>query len=111
MRKLSNKGPTPLKAQFPNAPSDALDLMKRLLQIHPRHRMNVNEALSHKFLTQLHNEDDEPIAEEPFDYSFENEKLHRLRLQELIWREAGHFRPSCLPVAPSRGGGFRREEP
>ena len=102
MRKLPNKGPTPLKAQFPNAPSDALDLMKRLLQIHPRRRMNVNEALSHKFLTQLHNEDDEPIAEEPFDYSFENEKLHRLRLQELIWREAGHFRPSCLPVAPSR---------
>ena len=53
-------------------------------------------------------EEDEPVADEAFDYSFENERLHRLRLQDLIWREAGHFRPSCLPVAPSRGGGSSR---
>jgi len=108
IRKLPNKTPTPLKAQFPSAPSDALDLMKRLLQIHPRRRINVEDAISHPFLAQLHNDDDEPVADEIFDYSFENEKLHRLRLQELIWREAAHFRPSCLPVAPSRGGGSTR---
>jgi serine/threonine protein kinase len=108
IRKLPNKTPTPLKKQFPSAPSDALDLMKRLLQIHPRRRINVEDAISHPFLAQLHNEDDEPVADEIFDYSFENEKLHRLRLQELIWREAAHFRPSCLPVAPSRGGGSTR---
>lgn len=115
MRKLPKKNPTPLKAQFPSAPSDALDLMRSLLQIHPHRRINVEDALSHKFLSQLHNEDDEPVAEENFDYSFENEKLHRLRLQELIWREAGQFRPSCLPVAPTRGGGSgrsnRRKDP
>lgn len=108
MRKLPNKSPTPLNVQFPSAPSDALDLMKKMLQIHPRRRINVEDALSHTFLSQLHNEDDEPVAEKVFDYTFENEKLHRLRLQELIWREAGHFRPSCLPVAPSRGGGSSR---
>jgi len=108
MRKLPNKTPTPLKSQFPNAPSDALDLMRRLLQIYPRRRINVEDALSHTFLSQLHNQDDEPVAEEIFDYSFENEKLHRLRLQELIWREAGQLRPSCLPVAPKRGGGSTR---
>eukprot|EP00531_Pseudo-nitzschia_arenysensis_P007735 CAMPEP_0116143258 /NCGR_PEP_ID=MMETSP0329-20121206/15352_1 /TAXON_ID=697910 /ORGANISM="Pseudo-nitzschia arenysensis, Strain B593" /LENGTH=464 /DNA_ID=CAMNT_0003638561 /DNA_START=328 /DNA_END=1722 /DNA_ORIENTATION=- len=108
MRKLPNKAPTPLKAQFPSAPSDALDLMKRLLQIHPRRRINVGDALSHPFLSQLHNEEDEPVAEKVFDYTFENEKLHRLRLQELIWREAGHYRPSCLPVAPIRGAGSAR---
>jgi serine/threonine protein kinase len=108
MRKLPSKTPTPLKQQFPNASSDALDLMRRLLQIHPRRRINVEDALGHSFLSQLHNDDDEPVAEEIFDYAFENEKLHRLRLQELIWREAGHFRPSCLPVAASRGGGSSR---
>lgn len=108
MRKLPNKSPTPLKAQFPSAPSDALDLMKKLLQIHPKRRINVEDSLSHPFLSQLHNEEDEPVAEKIFDYTFENEKLHRLRLQELIWREAGHYRPSCLPVAPSRGGGSNR---
>mmetsp|Transcript_64169 Transcript_64169/g.130617 ORF Transcript_64169/g.130617 Transcript_64169/m.130617 type:complete len:518 (-) Transcript_64169:2489-4042(-) len=108
MRKLPNKSPTPLKSQFPSAPSGALDLMRKLLQIHPSRRINVEDALSHAFLSQLHNEEDEPVADEAFDYSFENERLHRLRLQDLIWREAGHFRPSCLPVAPSRGGGSSR---
>jgi serine/threonine protein kinase len=85
IRKLPNKTPSPLKVQFPNAPSDALDLMRSLLQIHPRRRINVEDAISHSFLAQLCNEDDEPVAEKIFDYSFENEKLHRLRLQELIW--------------------------
>lgn len=108
LRKLPSKSPTPLRVQFPNAPADALDLMRRLLQIHPSRRINVEDALSHSFLSQLHNVEDEPVADEIFDYSFENEKLHRLRLQELIWREAGHFRPSCLPVAPMRDGGSTR---
>lgn len=115
MRKLSNKSSTPLKAQFPSAPSDALDLMRKTLQIHPRRRINVEDALSHAFLSQLHSPHDEPTAEEKFDYSFENEKLHRIRLQELIWQEAGDFRPLCLPVAPRRGGGSvlsgRRKDP
>mmetsp|Transcript_2792 Transcript_2792/g.5990 ORF Transcript_2792/g.5990 Transcript_2792/m.5990 type:complete len:116 (-) Transcript_2792:2394-2741(-) len=104
MRKLPCKSPSPLRVQFPNAPADGLDLLRNMLQIHPRCRINVEDALSHKFLSQLHNEEDEPIAKESFDYSFEHEKLYRLRLQELIWREAARFRPSCLPVAPCRGG-------
>jgi len=117
MRKLPNKPPVPLKEQFPNAPSDALDLMRKALQIHPHRRITVEDALSHAFLSQLHSPHDEPTAEEKFDYSFENEKLHRIRLQELIWQEAGYFRPSCLPVAPRRSGGSissthsRRKDP
>ncbi|OEU09443.1 putative MAP kinase [Fragilariopsis cylindrus CCMP1102] len=115
LRKLPNKTPTPLKTQFPNAPSDALDLMRKTLQIHPSKRITVEDALSHAFLSQLHSPQDEPACEEKFDYSFENEKLHRVRLQQLIWQEAGYFRPSCLPVAPQRGGGSvsssRRKDP
>jgi mitogen-activated protein kinase 1/3 len=117
MRKLPNKSPTPLKAQFSNVPSDALDLMKKMLEFHPRRRIIVQDALSHGFLSQLHSPQDEPIAEEKFDYTFEKEKLHRLRLQELIWEEAGYFRPSCLPVAPRRVNGSipctssRRKDP
>jgi serine/threonine protein kinase len=114
MRKLPNKLPAPLNVQFPNTPSDALDLMRKMLQIHPRRRINVEDSLSHPFLSQLHSPEDEPVASEPFDFSFENEKLHRLRLQELIWKEVGYFRPTCLPVAPKRGSEatlFRRKDP
>jgi mitogen-activated protein kinase 1/3 len=100
LRKLPKKDPVPLSKQFPNATNVAIDLLSRLLAIHPRKRINVAEALSHPFFKSMHNPDDEPIAGASFDFSFENEKLHRERLQELIWQEVGDFRPSCLPVPP-----------
>jgi serine/threonine protein kinase len=112
MRKLPTKQPTPLTLQFPNTPLDALDLMRKMLEIHPRKRISVGDAISHPFLSQLHSPEDEPVSEGPFDFTFEKEKLHRLRLQELIWQEVGHFRPSCLPVAPRRDEGLhRRKDP
>jgi mitogen-activated protein kinase 1/3 len=112
MRKLPNKTPTPLTLQFPNTPLDALDLMRKMLEIHPRKRITVGDSLGHPFLTQLHSPEDEPVAESPFDFTFEKEKLHRARLQELIWQEVGHFRPFCLPVAPLRDDtGQRRKDP
>ena len=102
MRKLSNKIPVPLKRQFPKAPPTAIDLLSKMLQIHPKRRITVEQALSHPFLASLHSPEDEPVAHTNFDFSFEDEKLHRLRLQELIWEEVGDFRPNCLPV-PSYG--------
>jgi mitogen-activated protein kinase 1/3 len=103
MKKLPNKTPVHLSLQFPGAPLDALDVLRKMLEIHPQKRINVNLALKHPFFQQLHNPADEPVSSRPFDFSFENEKLHRVRLQELIWEEVGSFRPSCLPVAPRRG--------
>jgi len=102
MKKLPNKTPVHLSLQFPGTPLDALDVMRKMLEIHPDKRISVDEALKHTFFESLHNPADEPASSRPFDFSFENEKLHRLRLQELIWEEVGHFRPSCLPVAPRR---------
>ena len=110
MRKLPSKPATPLTMQFPHTPVDALDLMRKMLEIHPRKRIDVGDALSHPFLSQLHSPEDEPVAEAPFDFSFEKEKLHRLRLQELMWQEAGHCRPSCLPVAPSKDAAISRQK-
>jgi len=108
LRKLPNKEPVPLKRQFPRAPPAAIDLLTRMLEIHPRKRIDVSAALSHPFFASLHNPQDEPIAHAPFDFSFEDEKLHRVRLQELIWEEVGDLRPNCLPV-PRRNDGTRSD--
>lgn len=102
MKKLPNKSPVHLSLQFPGAPLDALDGMRKMLEIHPTKRITVAEALTHPFFEALHNPNDEPVSSRPFDFSFENEKLHRLRLQELIWEEVGDYRPLALPVAPRR---------
>jgi mitogen-activated protein kinase 1/3 len=103
MKKLPNKAPVHLSLQFPGASLEALDVLRKMLEIHPSKRITVNQALEHPFFESLHNPSDEPVSSRPFDFSFENEKLHRLRLQELIWREVGSFRPEVLPVAPIRG--------
>lgn len=103
-RKLPNKEPVPLSRQFPRAPPVAIELLSNLLEIHPRKRINVTDALNHPFFASLHNADDEPVAHASFDFTFEDEKLNRVRLQELIWEEVGAFRPSCLPV-PNRLNG------
>ena len=103
MRKLSNKPPVPLAQQFPSATPEALDLLRKMLSIHPKKRITVEEALAHPFFSQLHSPEDEPVCEHgSFDFSFEDDQLHRKRLQELIWSEVGDFRPSVLPVKPSR---------
>lgn len=98
LRKLPDKPVIPLAHQFPKASKSAIDLLERMLQIHPRKRINVEDALKHPFFAPYHNVEDELTAPTPFDFSFEDEKLHRVRLQELIWQEVGDFRPTCLPV-------------
>ena len=102
MKKLPNKTPVHLSLQFPGTPLEALDVMRKMLEIHPVKRITVEDALKHTFFESLHNPADEPVSSRPFDFSFENEELHRLRLQQLIWEEVGDFRPSSLPVAPRR---------
>ena len=102
MKKLPKKTPKPFSSVFPGTPNDALDVMRKMLSIQPHKRITVEAALKHAFFEPLHNPGDEPVASSSFDFSFENQKLHRLKLQELIWKEVGGFRPSSLPVAPSR---------
>jgi len=104
MRKLPDKVPVHFSLQFPGAPLEALDVMRKMLEIHPGKRISVQDSLQHPFFGPLHNPNDEPVSTRAFDFSFEDEKLYRLRLQELIWEECGSFRPSCLPVATKRDG-------
>lgn len=102
MRKLTNKTPVPLSQQLPAGNSASLDALRQMLQIHPKHRATVGQSLKHPFFESLHSPKDEPVSSRPFDFSFEREKLRRLRLQELIWREIGDLRPGAMPVAPTK---------
>jgi mitogen-activated protein kinase 1/3 len=103
MMKLPNKTPVHLSLQFPDAPLEALDVMRKMLEIRPDKRITVQQALEHPFFETLHNPADEPTSSRVFDFGFEQqEKLIRIRLQQLIWEEVGTFRPRTLPVAPKR---------
>ena len=43
-------------SMFPNAPEDALDLLKRLLVFNPKTRFTAIESLSHRYLKDFHDD-------------------------------------------------------
>ena len=79
----------------------ALDLLQKLLIIHPEKRISVNGALEHAFMEALHNSDDEPIADISVGFAFESEELTKERVQELIWGEIRDIHPEIAENFPS----------
>lgn len=110
MLSLPNKAPTPMGDLFPSFRNerDALDLLRRMLDIHPVKRITVDEALEHQYLASLHNPSDEPVSDFHFSFDFENEDLPRERVQELIWEEIRGFHPEIADVNPSAASSRRR---
>jgi len=53
----------PLVDIFPHASAEALDLLRRLLQFNPMKRISAEAALSHPYVSQFHNPDDEPACD------------------------------------------------
>jgi mitogen-activated protein kinase 1/3 len=104
MTSLSDKVPIPLADNFPSHPgqTDAIDLLKQMLQFNPHKRISIQKALEHPFLSTLHNPNDEPDANCTFDFTWENENLPRERVQELIWEELRSYHPEIPENYPRR---------
>lgn len=103
MLSLPDKPAVPLAELFPahRNEKEALDLLRKMLEIHPRKRISLEKALEHPFLESLHNPDDEPVHEHTFSFEFENEDLSRERIQLLIWEEIKSFHPDLPSTYPS----------
>lgn len=50
------------RKKFPDADPLAIDLMEKMMEFDPRKRCDVNAALRHPWLAQLHDEAAEPSA-------------------------------------------------
>ena len=101
MLRLENSPTRSLSRFFPSAGKSAIDLLTSMLKIDPTQRISVEGALSHPYLSALHNPNDEPVAGFDFDFSFEDEELDGTRVKELIWQEVATFREECK-VLPRR---------
>lgn len=58
-----------------------------MLTFNPNKRITVEEALSHPYLRQYYDPEDEPICESPFTIEFENDELPKEELKRLIFNE------------------------
>jgi mitogen-activated protein kinase 1/3 len=91
IRSLPFKKRTPMRTLFPNANTLAVDLLEKMLTFNPAKRITVEEALSHPYLAQYHDPDDEPTAtpipEEFFDFDRHKEELSSEELKRLVYEE------------------------
>lgn len=94
---LPEKPKVDLKVLFPNMPVEAVDLLDRMLDMNPKTRIKVNEALEHGFLENLHDPEDEPEFEGTIDFSFETDPtLDLIKVQRLIIKEIAFYNADYL---------------
>ncbi|TVY13231.1 Mitogen-activated protein kinase HOG1 [Lachnellula arida] len=75
VQSLPKRERQPLKDKFRNADPLAIDLLEDMLVFDPRKRVKAADALAHEYLSPYHDPTDEPVAEEKFDWSFNDADL------------------------------------
>ncbi|KAI9167098.1 Mitogen-activated protein kinase HOG1 [Paramyrothecium foliicola] len=75
VKSLPRRERQPLRLKFKNADDSAIDLLERMLVFDPKKRITATDALAHDYLSPYHDPTDEPVAEEKFDWSFNDADL------------------------------------
>jgi len=93
---LPHKPRVSFEQVLPQAMPEAIDLLRKMLVFDPNRRITVEEALEHPYLSELHDPNDEPVASETFDFSFERAPMEKEFLRELIYKEITSFHKSQM---------------
>ncbi|KAJ8620889.1 hypothetical protein MRB53_029418 [Persea americana] len=93
VRQLPKFPKQPFSVRFPHVAPAAIDLVERMLVFDPCKRITVDEALSHPYLSSLHEINEEPICPSPFAFDFEQASFSEEDIKELIWQESVKFNP------------------
>jgi p38 MAP kinase len=72
--------------KFNAAVSPAIDLLERMLVFDPQKRITAAEALGHAYLAPYHDPEDEPAADNVFDWSFTEQDLSLEQWKMLMYQ-------------------------
>ncbi len=89
--KLGKKARQSFSALFPKSNPVALDLLAKMLTFNPNKRYTIEQCISHPYFEGLHNPEEEPISESPFNWSFDDIVLTKDILQTMIFEESLNF--------------------
>jgi mitogen-activated protein kinase 1/3 len=77
---------------YPRANQTSLGLVNLMLRFDPCSRIDVQEALEHPYFEGLHTPEDEPIAEHPVEWAFDDFVPNKRLMQNYIYLECASFR-------------------
>jgi len=63
------------RQKFQNADDAAIDMLEKMLVFDPKKLIDATRGLAHEYVAPYHDPSDEPIAAEPFDWSFNDADL------------------------------------
>lgn len=93
---LEKTDAVPFSKLYPAAPPLALELLQKLLVFHPGRRATVDEALDDPYLQELHDPDDEPVAESVFEYEYQSQTLTKYQMKEIIYSQVVDLHPEMV---------------
>jgi len=73
LESLPPSQPKSLHDMFPSASSEALEILKMMLQFNPNKRISAEKALDHPFVAQFHNPGDEPACEKEIKIAIDDD--------------------------------------
>ena len=91
MQRLAKRTKQSFNLMFSNANPVALDLLGKILTFNPKKRYTVEQCISHPYFEGLHDPEQEPTAENTFDFSFDKESLTKEKLRNMIYEQSLHF--------------------
>jgi len=78
-----------LEERLPDAPKEAIDLIKKLIVLNPKERPSAEDCLSHPYLAQFHNQKNEPVAKEFITLSLPDANTYTVRdYRNQVYRES-----------------------
>mmetsp|Transcript_30701 Transcript_30701/g.63477 ORF Transcript_30701/g.63477 Transcript_30701/m.63477 type:complete len:359 (-) Transcript_30701:96-1172(-) len=77
----------PLRERFPKARPEAIDLLAKMLCFNPHKRLTATQCLSHPYLAEYHDPEDEPVADSHFEWEFEGSELSRDQVRSFMLEE------------------------
>jgi serine/threonine protein kinase len=92
LRSLQQCPRSDFRQLYPQADPQALDLLNKMLVFDPAKRISVQEALAHPWLSALHDESDEPVADVPFTFDVPGH-LQPQAAAALMLKEVQRFHP------------------
>jgi p38 MAP kinase len=75
VKSLPKRERIPFSQKLRTTDPDALDLLEKMLVFDPRKRIDATQSLGHAYVAPYHDPTDEPVAEEKFDWSFNDADL------------------------------------